>query len=307
MSTWSTIKSPEFSSLDVSVPDFVKGMNQVIATSDLDTIKTYLRWQTLHAAAPMLPKAFVEENFNFYDKTLRGAKELKPRWKRCVAVHRQRPRRSAWPGLRGRGLPAGIEGRHAEDGARTGSRAEAGHHRAFLDERGDQEAGARQAGAHRQQDRLSRTSGATTARSISCAATPWAIRMRANQFEFKRQLNKIGKPVDRQEWGMTPPTVNAYYNPLENNINFPAGILQPPFYDKTADDSTNFGAIGAVIGHELTHGFDDEGSQFDARRQPQATGGRQGLTRALRQAGSTAWSTNTTASPWSTTFTSTAS
>ena len=87
---------------------------------------------------------------------------------------------------------------------------------------------------------------------------------RANQFEFNRQLAKIGKPVDRTEWGMTPPTVNAYYNPLENNVNFPAGILQPPFYDYKADDATNFGSIGVVIGHELTHGFDDEGSQFDA-------------------------------------------
>jgi endothelin-converting enzyme/putative endopeptidase len=88
--------------------------------------------------------------------------------------------------------------------------------------------------------------------------------VRANQFEFTRQLNKIGKPVDRNEWGMTPPTVNAYYNPLENNVNFPAGILQPPFYDQKADDAVNFGGIGVVIGHELTHGFDDEGSQFDA-------------------------------------------
>ena len=88
--------------------------------------------------------------------------------------------------------------------------------------------------------------------------------LRANQFEFNRQLAKIGKPVDRNEWGMTPPTVNAYYNPLENNVNFPAGILQPPFYDYKADDATNFGGIGVVIGHELTHGFDDEGSQFDA-------------------------------------------
>jgi predicted metalloendopeptidase len=87
--------------------------------------------------------------------------------------------------------------------------------------------------------------------------------MRANQFEFNRQLKKIGTAVDRNEWGMTPPTVNAYYNPLENNVNFPAGILQPPFYDQKADDAVNFGGIGMVIGHELTHGFDDEGSQFD--------------------------------------------
>jgi predicted metalloendopeptidase len=88
---------------------------------------------------------------------------------------------------------------------------------------------------------------------------------RANAFEFQRQLNKIGKPVDRQEWGMTPPTVNAYYDPSMNDINFPAGILQPPFYDNAMDDGVNFGGIGMVIGHELTHGFDDQGRQFDAQ------------------------------------------
>ena len=87
---------------------------------------------------------------------------------------------------------------------------------------------------------------------------------RAAEFEVKRQLNKIGKPVDRSEWGMTPPTVNAYYNPLENNINFPAGILQPPFYSNQADAAVNYGAVGVVMGHELTHGFDDQGRQFDA-------------------------------------------
>ena len=87
---------------------------------------------------------------------------------------------------------------------------------------------------------------------------------RANTFEFHRQLNKIGKPVDKTEWSMTPPTVNAYYNPLENNINFPAGILQPPFYGADRDAALNYGGAGAVIGHELTHGFDDQGRQFDA-------------------------------------------
>ena len=93
--------------------------------------------------------------------------------------------------------------------------------------------------------------------------------LRSNEFEVNRQLQKIGKPVDRLEWGMTPPTVNAYYDPQMNNINFPAGILQPPFFDKQADDAINYGAIGAVIGHELTHGFDDEGRQFDPKGQSQ--------------------------------------
>ena len=89
--------------------------------------------------------------------------------------------------------------------------------------------------------------------------------LRSNEFEFHRQIEKIGKPVDRLEWGMTPPTVNAYYDPQMNNINFPAGILQPPFFSKESDDATNYGAIGAVIGHELTHGFDDQGRQFDPK------------------------------------------
>ena len=109
--------------------------------------------------------------------------------------------------------------------------------------------------------------------------------MRADAFEFQRQLNKIGKPVDRGEWGMTPPTVNAYYDPQMNNINFPAGILQPPFYDNGMDDAVNFGGIGMVIGHELTHGFDDEGRQFDAAGQPARlvdAGGRQGIRQARR-------------------------
>ncbi len=97
----------------------------------------------------------------------------------------------------------------------------------------------------------------------------WATARAPIEFEFQRQLNKIGKPVDRGDWDMTPPTVNAYYDPLMNDINFPAGILQPPFFDNDMDDAVNYGGIGMVIGHELTHGFDDQGSQFDAAGQPE--------------------------------------
>ena len=257
------VKSPEFSSLDVSVPDFVKGMNQLIASSDLAAIQTYLRWQTLHAAAPVLPKAFVDENFDFYDKTLRGAKELKPRWKRCVS-------------FTDNDLGEALGQAYVAETFPPESKA------AMLKMVHELEAALKQ-----DISELSWMSPETKKQALEKLShidnkigypNKWRdyssldiVRgdalgnsMRANQFEFNRQLNKIGQPVDRQEWGMSPPTVNAYYNPLENNINFPAGILQPPFYDKDADDSSNFGGIGAVIGHELTHGFDDEGSQFDA-------------------------------------------
>ncbi len=258
------IKSPEFSSLDVSVPDFIKGMNHLIETTDLDAIKTYLRWQTLHAAAPLLPKAFVDENFDFYDKTLRGAKELKPRWKRCVQftdndlgealgqayVAETFPPESKAATLK---MVHELEAALKQDITELSWMSEATKKQA-LDKLAHIENKIGYPNKWRDYSSLDIVRGDALGNSE-----------RSNQFEFHRQLSKIGKPVDRQEWGMTPPTVNAYYNPLENNINFPAGILQPPFYDKNADDSTNFGAIGAVIGHELTHGFDDEGSQFDAQ------------------------------------------
>jgi endothelin-converting enzyme/putative endopeptidase len=258
------VKSPEFSSLDVSVPEFVKGMNQLLTGTDLETIKTYLRWQTLHAAAPLLSKAFVEENFDFFNKTLRGAKELKPRWKRCVSftdndlgealgqayVAEAFPPESKAAMLK---MVHELETALKQDITELSWMSEETKKQA-LDKLTHIDNKIGYPNKWRDYSSLDIVRGDALGNSL-----------RANQFEFRRQLNKINKPVDRQEWGMTPPTVNAYYNPLENNINFPAGILQPPFYDRNADDSTNFGGIGAVIGHELTHGFDDEGSQFDAQ------------------------------------------
>jgi putative endopeptidase len=258
------IKSPEFTSLDVSVPEFVKGMNQMIATSDLDTVKTYLRWQTLHAAAPLLPKAFVEENFNFYDKTLRGAKELKPRWKRCVTFTDNDLGEALGQAYVAETFPpeskaAMLKMVHELEAALKQDITEL----SWMSEETKQQALDKLAHIDNKigyPDKWRDYSSLEIVRGDAVGNS-----LRANRFEFHRQLNKINKPVNRQEWGMTPPTVNAYYNPLENNINFPAGILQPPFYDRNADASTNFGGIGAVIGHELTHGFDDQGSQFDAQ------------------------------------------
>jgi putative endopeptidase len=265
--TWNqyfaTVQPPSFENLNVAVPDFVKGMNQVIAGSDLETVKVYLRWQTLRSASPVLPKAFVDEDFDFYRKTLRGAKELRPRWKRCVeytdndlgealgqayVAETFPPEAKAHTLQMVHELEAALKTDISELSWMTPETKKQALEKLS---RIDNKIG--YPDKWRDYSSLNIVRGDAMGNSV-----------RANQFEFNRQLNRIGKPVDRSEWGMTPPTVNAYYNPLENNVNFPAGILQPPFYDYKADDATNFGSIGVVIGHELTHGFDDEGSQFDA-------------------------------------------
>jgi endothelin-converting enzyme/putative endopeptidase len=260
---FTTLEPPKFDSLNVGEPDFVKAMNTIIATNSLDDIKTYLRWQTLRGASPVLPKAFVEEDFNFYGKTLRGAKELRPRWKRCVQYTDNDLGEALGQAYVAVAFPPEAKARtlqmvHELEAALKQDITELSWmtpdtKKQALEKlsRIDNKIG--YPNKWRDYSSLDIVRGDAMGNSV-----------RANQFEFNRQLKKIGTAVDRNEWGMTPPTVNAYYNPLENNVNFPAGILQPPFYDQKADDAVNFGGIGMVIGHELTHGFDDEGSQFDA-------------------------------------------
>ena len=259
-----TIDSPTFSSLDVSVPDFVKGMNQVVAGNNMDDLKTYLRWHALHSATQLLPTPFVEESFSFYGKTLTGAKELRPRWKRCVQFTN---------GDLGEALGQAYVAEEFPPASKAATLKMVNELEAALKTDITDLSWMTPETKQQALDKLAHIankigypdkwrdySTLTIVRGDALGNS-----LRANQFEFKRQLNKIGKPVDRSEWGMTPPTVNAYYDPQENNINFPAGILQPPFYDPKIDAAVNFGAIGAVIGHEMTHGFDDQGSQYDAQ------------------------------------------
>jgi putative endopeptidase len=256
--------APPFQTLNVAWPDFFKGMDAQVKNNSLDDWKVYLTWHLLHSEARILPTAFAEENFNFYGKTLTGAKEMRPRWKRCVDFTDSQLGEAL--GQKYVELTFGAEGK-----ARTLELVNA------LEKSLGQEI----------QD-LSWMSPATKQQALiklhaiankigypnhwrdysSLTIKPddaLGNDDRAAAFEVHRQLQKIGKPVDPSEWEMTPPTVNAYYDPLTNSINFPAGILQPPFFDKNADDAVNYGGIGMVIGHELTHGFDDEGRQFDAR------------------------------------------
>jgi putative endopeptidase len=257
------VGAPPENSLNVANPDFFKALDAELKSVSLDDLKTYLRWQLVHSQVQYLPKGFVDENFNFYGKTLTGAKELRARWKRCVA---------AVDGDLGEALGQIYVEKHfpPEAKERTLKMVKAletalGSDIQGLDWMSDatkKQALIKLAAIENKIGYPSKWRDYTSLKITPGDALGNSLR--ANEFEVEWELHKIGKPLDKQEWQMTPPTVNAYYDPTENDINFPAGILQPPFYDFKADDGLNFGGIGAVIGHELTHGFDDQGAQFDA-------------------------------------------
>ena len=245
----------KISTLNVTEPKFFAALQKELKAVPLSDWKAYLRWHAVHSRAPYLSKKFVEEDFNFYRKTLRGVKAMPPRWKRCVqyvdrdlgeALGQEFVARTFTPETKAKTAmedeiknldcmtPAtktrAIEKLHAVAN-KVGYPDKWRDYSALKIERGDYFGNA----------------------------------TRATIFESQRDLDKIGKPVDRSEWGMTPPTVNAYYNPQMNDINFPAGVLQPPLYDPKLDDAPNYGNTGSTIGHELTHAFDDEGRQFDGQ------------------------------------------
>jgi putative endopeptidase len=250
--------------VDVSAPKFFETMNQALKETPLETWKTYLRWHLVNSTAPYLSDAFVDEDFNFKGRVLQGTQELLPRWKRCVtATDRQL----------GEALGEIYVQKYFPPEAKARALEMVNHLTEALHD--DLQTLPWMGPATRKQA-LTKLAAFTRKigypdkwRDYSAYMVdrgPYALnQMRGAQFEFKRDLNKIGKPVDRNEWGMTPPTVNAYYNSEMNEIVFPAGIMQPPFFDPNADDASNYGAMGAVIGHEMTHGFDDQGRKFDAQ------------------------------------------
>ena len=258
------IKITPITDLNVTVPDFFKGLNSLIASTDLDTIKAYLRWQLVNSTdSTALPKALDDEEFDFNRHKLAGQPEQRPRWKRCVEATDQALGEALGQVYVAQEFPPSskqatvqmvhdIEAAMDEDlehldwmTAATKARAEQKLH-AVADKIGYPD-------HWRDYSKLEVIRGDALGNAD-----------RAAEFENRRELNKIGKPVDRGEWGMSPPTINAYYSATMNDINFPAGILQPPFYDKNATDAENYGHGGAIVGHELTHGFDDQGRQFDA-------------------------------------------
>lgn len=256
------IGMPQVKSIDVVSPGYVKTVNTELTTEPLQAIKSYLRWHALHEAAPMLSKPFEDENFDFFSKTLQGQKEEQPRWKRCTrltdralgeAVGQDWVKQNFPPSAKANmeKLVHALEASMAADLKTLPWMSDATKAQALEK-------------LHAITDKIGYPAHWKDYSSIVVKRDDLLGNVeRANWYERKRNLDKYGKPVDPTEWGMTPPTVNAYYNPPQNNINFPAGILQPPFYDNTMDPAVNFGGIGVVIGHEMTHGFDDQGSKYD--------------------------------------------
>lgn len=257
------VKTPAFDVVNVDVPEFISALSGLVKTRPISDFRDYLAWHYLHSSSPLLSKPFVDQNFDFYGRTLFGTKQLRPRWKRCVSATDEE-------------LGDALGQKYVE---KTFGKAGKARTLKMVNEIEQQMA--------KDLESLSWMSPETKKQALvklhavankigypdkwrdysSVIIKPadyFGNFYRANEFEYKREIDKIGKPVDRSEWQMTPPTVNAYYDPTQNNINFPAGILQPPFYSNKASDAVVYGAIGAVVGHELTHGFDDEGRQFDA-------------------------------------------
>ncbi len=250
--------------LNVTEPKFYQTLARYWKASSLDDIKVYLRWHVAHAQAASLSSAFVTENFNYFSKTLRGTPLQPPRWKRCVALvdaqlgealGREFVDRAFGPELKKQTL------------VMTEQIEQAMHDE--LQHLDWMSPATKIKATEKLKAIVNKIGYPDTWRDYSDVAIArddfYGNVTRAMQFEVHRQLGKIGKPLDRGEWGMTPPTVNAYYSAQMNDINFPAGVLQPPLFDPKMDDAPGYGNTGGTIGHELIHGFDDEGRQFDAQ------------------------------------------
>jgi putative endopeptidase len=247
--------------VDVTSLKFAKAANALLGTESLDAFKSYMRWHLVHGSAALLSKPFEDENFAFFSATLQGQKEPQPRWKRCTRLT---------DGALGEAVgqdwvkenfpPQAKENMEKLVTALKQALDQDIQTLPWMSDETKKQAELKLA-AFRQ--KIGYPSHWRDYSKFEVSRTNFVLDLEnASKFEEDRNLKKLGKPVDETEWGMTPPTVNAYYNPPQNDINFPAGILQPPFYDPAKDPAVNFGGIGVVIGHEMTHGFDDEGSKF---------------------------------------------
>ena len=254
----------QFQTLNVATPNYFKALNDLTASEPVDSWKSYLRWHLLHGSASDLPKGFRDANFDFFGKTLAGQKEQTPRWKQCTAQT-------------DRALGEAVGQDWVKQHFPPSSKASMDKLVAALDKAlgddiktlpwmSDETRKAAEAKLMLYRNKIGYPEKWRSYAALSVKRNDALGNVhREAIFDRNYNLNKLGKPVDEKEWGMTPPTVNAYYNPSQNDINFPAGILQPPFFDPNIDPAVNFGGIGVVIGHEMTHGFDDEGSKYDGK------------------------------------------
>lgn len=257
-----TLGLQKLESVNVGQVDYLTALDKILATADLNTIKAYLAWNVINSAAPYLSKEFVDADFNFYGKVLSGTVENKPRWKRVV---------NTVDGCLGEAVGQLYVEKYFPAAAKERMTKLVANLQSSLGERIQNAAwmsGSTKMLAKEKLDAMIVKIGYPekwrdyTSLEVK-KDSYYANVIRARRFENAYQLSKIGKPVDPSEWLMTPQTVNAYYNPTTNEICFPAGILQPPFFNMNADDAVNYGAIGVVIGHEMTHGFDDQGRNYD--------------------------------------------
>jgi predicted metalloendopeptidase len=258
------VDAPPVAAINVGQPGFFEAVDHELTATPLTVWKAYLRWHLVHSAAPSLSKPFVDESFAFYGKTLEGTPENEARWKRCVSAT-------------DRAIGFALGKAYVRDYFPPESKARADamvrnliaalrSDLATLPWMGEETRKAALAKLDSFDPKIGYPDKWRDYSALTIDGGPFVRNVqRAAGFEYHRDLAKIGKPVDRTEWGMTPPTVNAYYSSQRNEIVFPAGILQPPFFDAKADDAVNYGAMGSVIGHEMTHGFDDQGRKFDAQ------------------------------------------
>ena len=291
--------------LNVTQPKFLQQFEKELKTTPIAQWRTYLEWQVLNASADALSAPFVDENFEF-NNTLTGAKEMKPRWKRCA---------EATDNQLGEALGKKYVEKYFPPEAKARMQAMVKNILLAMDDTirdldwmsdaTKKKALEKLADVQRRRSAIP-TNGRTTRAWRSSRDSYWDDIVAASRWNADDGRKQIGKPVDRGRWGMTPPTSNAYYNPLLNEIVFPAGILQPPAFDVNATDAVNYGAIGVVIGHEISHGFDDQGAQFDAKGALEQLVDRSGQRRNSRRARS-ASSISSTATSSSRASTTTAS
>jgi putative endopeptidase len=256
--------TPPITEINVANPDFFKGLNALLGSTSLPVVQTYLRWQVINSTpSEVLPKAFDDEHFDFYGRKLRGQPEQRARWKRCV---------QATDAALGEALGQVYVAQEFPPSSKQATLQMVHDIETAMDPDINTLDWMSPATKVRAKEKLHAVADKigypdhwrNYSKLVILRGDAYGNAVRAIEFENERELAKIGKPVDRGEFGMTPPTVNAYYSSSMNDINFPAGILQPPFFDPHADDAENYGHIGAIVGHELTHGFDDQGRKFDA-------------------------------------------